>query len=187
MQQSANDRTMNPEKLERIQRIQNEYKQGRDAFERGQYRQAIKHLEMATGLSEKTSRSGGEVQMWLVTAYEASGQGPLAIALCQKLTRHPHIETRKQAKRLLAILQAPQLRMHPEWRVEIPDLSQIEESDSQFRQVSVAPKSKRPAQKRSLSRPEPVDLSQVNTKDNQFIWVALGASVLILAGLSWLS
>jgi hypothetical protein len=114
-------------------------------------------------------------------------RGPVAIALCQKLTRHPHMETRKQAKRLLAILEAPQLRMHPEWRVEIPDMSQLEESDSQFRQVSVAPKSKRPVKKRSQPEPEPVDLSQVNTKDNQFIWVALGASVLILAGLFWFS
>ncbi|MGA9380278.1 MAG: hypothetical protein WBV73_16055, partial [Phormidium sp.] len=38
---------------------------------------------------------------------------------------------------------------------------------------------------RSLSPPEPVDLSQVNTKDNRFIWVALIAIVLILSGLVW--
>lgn len=175
---------MNSEKLERIQ---NEYQTGRDAFERGQYRQAIKHLEIATGLVERTSRLGGEIQIWLVTAYEASGLGLAAIALCQTLTRHPHIETRKQAKRLLAILEAPQLRMHPEWRVEIPDLSKLEESDSQFRQVSAATKPKRPAKKRPQPEPEPVDLSQVNTEDNQFIWIALGASVLILGGLFWFS
>jgi hypothetical protein len=128
---------MNSEILERVQ---SEYKTGCDAFERGQYRQAIKHLENATGLVERTSRLGGEVQIWLVIAYEASGQSPMAIALCRTLTRHAHIETRKQAKRLLTILEAPQLRLHPEWRVEIPDMSQLEESDSQFRQGSAAPK-----------------------------------------------
>lgn len=175
---------MNSEKLERIQ---SEYKTGRYAFERGQYRSAIAHLETATGLVEKTSRFGGEVQIWLVTAYEASGKSPQAIALCQTLTRHPHIETRKQAKRLLAILEAPQLRLHPEWRVEIPDMSQLEQSDSQFRQVSTTAKPKPPEKKRPQQSPEPVDLSQVNTKDNQFIWVALGASGLILAGLFWFS
>ncbi len=175
---------MNAEKLERIQ---NEYRAGRYAFERGQYRQAIKHLETATGLGEKTTRFGGEVQIWLVTAYEASGEGTKAIALCQTLTRHPHIETRKQARRLLAILEAPQLRMHPEWRVEIPDLTRLDESDAQFRQVSMGTRPKPPAPKRPQGEPEPVDLSQVNTKDNQFIWVALGASVLILAGLIWFS
>jgi hypothetical protein len=175
---------MNSEKLELIQ---NEYKTGRYAFERGQYRQAIQHLETATGLVEKTTRFGGEVQIWLVTAYEASGEGTKAIALCQTLTGHPHIETRKQARRLLAILEAPQLRMHPEWRVEIPDMTKLDESDAKFRQVSEAPKPKRREPKRPQAEPEPVDLSQVNTKDNQFIWVALGASVLILGGLIWFS
>lgn len=175
---------MNSEQLERIQ---SEYKTGRYAFERGQYRQAIKHLETASGLVERRSRLGGEVQIWLVTAYEALGESPNAIALCQTLTRHPHIETRKQAKRLLAILEAPQLQMHPEWRVEIPDMSKLDESDSKFRQASVAPKPKRPAKKRPEPEPEPVDLSQVNTQDNQFIWLTLAGSVLILAGLIWFS
>lgn len=174
---------MNSETLEQIR---SEYQTGRYAFERGQYRQAIAHLETATGLVEKTSRFGGEVQMWLVTAYEASGQGPMAIALCQKLTRHPHIETRKQAKRLLAILEAPQLTIHPEWRVEIPDMSQIEDSASQFRQVSKR-SPKQPSKPRPQPEPEPVDLSEVNTKDNQFIWIALGASGLILGWLFWFS
>ena len=175
---------MNSEELERIQ---SEYKTGRDAFERGQYRQAIEHLETAKSLVDKTSRLGGEVQIWLVTAYEALGEGEKAIALCQTLIRHPHIETRKQAKRLLAILEAPQLRLHPEWQVEIPDMSKLEESHSQFRQATVASKPKPRAKKRPQPQPEPVDLSQVNTKDNQFIWLAIGGSVLILAGFIWFS
>lgn len=172
---------MNTEKLELVQ---SQYQAGRYGFERGQYRQAIKHLETAAGLVDKPTRFGGEVQIWLVTAYEAAGEGAKAIALCQTLTRHPHIETRKQARRLLAILEAPQLRMHPEWRVEIPDMSKLDESDAKLRQVSASPKPKRTA---TSPEPKPVDLSQVNTKDNQFIWIALGATVLILVGLIWFS
>ena len=156
---------------------------GRAAFERGQYRQAVKHLEAASSSIDRNSRIGGEVQIWLVSAYEAAGSGQKAIALCQQLKRHAHIETRKQAKRLLSILEAPKLKMHPEWRVEIPDMAALVESGAKFRQVSAAAKPKNPAPKRPQPRPEPVDLSLVNTKDNQFIWVALGAIALLLGGL----
>ena len=35
--------------------------------------------------------------------------------------------------------------------------------------------------------PEPIDLSQVNTTDNQFIWIALVGVILTLGGLFWFS
>ena len=35
--------------------------------------------------------------------------------------------------------------------------------------------------------PEPIDLSQVNTADNQFIWIALVGVILTLGGLFWFS
>ena len=171
---------MNSEQLESLK---SEYKAGRAAFERGQYRQAVKHLEAASSSIDRNPRLGGEVQIWLVTAYEAAGFDQKAIALCQQLKRHAHIETRKQAKRLLSILEAPKLKMHPEWRVEIPDMAALDESGAKFRQASAAAKPKNPAPKRPQPRPEPVDISLVNTKDNQFVWVALGAIALILGGL----
>jgi len=36
-------------------------------------------------------------------------------------------------------------------------------------------------------KPEPLDISQVNTRDNRFIWAALIAIALTLAGLIWWS
>lgn len=164
-----------------------EYQAGRAAFESGSYRQSVQHLAKASALLDRNSRLGGEVQIWLVTAYEAAGQRAEAIALCKVLTNHPHLETRKQSRRLLYILEAPKLKTRPEWLVEIPDMTAIEQSESSFRQVSAAAEPKRPKSKRPQPEPEPIDLSKVNTKDNRFVWLALIATILILGSLLWLS
>ena len=160
-----------------------EYQAGKAAFERGDYRTSVKHLEAASALMSRTSRLGGEAQIWLVTAYEASGQKSEAIALCQQVSRHPDPETSKQGKRLLYILQAPQLKRPAEWMTEIPDLGAIADSDPKDRRGSNSPATKT---NRNPREPlEPVDLSQVNTKDNKFIWVALIVLSLTLGGLIW--
>ncbi|HIK28260.1 MAG: hypothetical protein N3E45_01450 [Oscillatoriaceae bacterium SKW80] len=164
-----------------------EYKAGRAAFESGSYRQSVQHLVKASALLDRNSRFGGEVQIWLVTAYEAAGQRSEAIALCKILTNHPHLETRKQSRRLLYILEAPKLKTRPEWLLEIPDLSRLEQSESNFRQVSALAKTKPFKSKPPQSQPEPIDLSQVNTKDNRFVWLALIVTILTLGSLLWLS
>ncbi len=118
--------------------------------------------------------------MWLVTAYEAAGQTSEAIALCEQLTRHPDLETSKQGKSLLYILKAPQLKRPEEWMTKIPDLGTIAESDPKDRRGT------NPTRKRNPNElPEPIDPSQINTKDNQFIWVALIALSLLVGGLIW--
>ena len=173
---------MNTENLEICQ---NEYQAGKRAFERGEYRAAVQHLETANAHVGLNSRLGGEVQIWLVTAYQAVGQQEEAIALCKKLTRYPSLSTRQQARRLLVILEAPKLHTRPEWVIEIPDLDRLPESDRQDRRGSSTAVKSTPRK-----RPETieiVDLSQVNTKDNQFIWVALIGIFLTLGGLIWLS
>lgn len=162
-----------------------EYQAGKAAFEGGEYRQAVQHLEKASALSVRNSRKGGEVQIWLVTAYEAAGQKTEALALCQQLKRHPDIETRKQGKRLLYILEAPQLNRRPEWLTEIPDLTVLTDADEKFRHASTAGRGNR--SQRQPSPTEPIDLSQVNTQDNRFIWVALVATALALGSLVWSS
>ncbi len=167
-----------------------EYETGKHAFERGEYRKSVQYLERANALADPGSRFGGEVQIWLVTAYEATGQRSEAIALCQKISRHPDIKTRQQGKRLLYILEAPKLQTRPEWLTEIPDLSTLADSEAKDnRGVSKFGNAKPPklAQKSRPAIPEPVDLSQVNTQDNLFIWVALVAVGLIVGGLAWLS
>lgn len=163
-----------------------EYQSGRMAFERGQYRESVQSLEKASALISRNTRLGGEVQMWLVTAYEAAGQRSDALDLCRQLVRHPDLKTRKQARRLLYILEAPQLKTRPEWLTEIPDLTKIEGTGDRLGCQTPAV-AKRPSRPRPKPKPEPEDLSQINTQDNRFIWFALVAIAAILGGLFWLS
>ncbi|MEB3826948.1 hypothetical protein [Phormidium sp. CCY1219] len=171
---------------ESLDRFQAEYQTGKEAFDRGRYPQAVQHLQEATKRVNRNSRQGGEVLMWLLNAYQAAGDSSEAIALCRRLTRHPDFETRKQAKRLLYILEAPKLNTRPEWLIEIPDLSAMDETPSKVTQIAAsAPKKK--SKRKTPDAPPPVDLSQVNTKDNGFFWVAIVAIALILSGLVWFS
>ncbi|HEY9610652.1 MAG TPA: hypothetical protein V6C93_14905 [Allocoleopsis sp.] len=162
-----------------------EYQTGKIAFERGEYRASIKHLEAACALMSRSSRLGGEAQMWLVTAYEAAGQRSDAIALCQQLSRHPDPETRKEGKRLLYILQAPQLARPAEWMTQIPDLAAIAESDPKDRRMGQSSSTTSKRDRKDKVEPEAIDLTQVNTKDNQFVWVALIALLVTVGGLIW--
>ncbi|WP_244329121.1 tetratricopeptide repeat protein [Tolypothrix sp. PCC 7910] len=168
---------------ESLELARSRYQAGRVAFENGQYREAVENLEKASALLSRNSRFGGEVQIWLVTAYEAAGRTEDAIALCEQLKRHPYSETSKQARHLLYILKAPKLKRPSEWMTEIPDLGKLPENESQIR-VSVKP---RPAASTKKPEPEFVDLSQVNTKDNRFIWLALIVIGAILGYLVWLN
>lgn len=165
--------------------VRTEYQAGKAAFERGQYRQAVQHLEKASALVSRNSRLGGEVQIWLVTAYEAAGQRTEALALCEQLKRHPDSETSKQGRRLLYIMQAPQLKRPTEWLTQIPDLGSLPDNETRTRLGSGSVTNNRPRQQ--PPQPEPVDLSQVNTRDNSFIFIALIALGLTLGGLIWLS
>ena len=120
--------------------------------------------------------------MWLVTAYQASGQDEEAIALCEALGKHPDLKTRQQSRNVLYILKAPKLETRPEWLTQIPDLTALENStDSSKGRAGGAPRT--PTRPRPQREPEPIDLSKVNTQDNGFVWVALGAIVVILAAL----
>ncbi|MGF1479307.1 MAG: tetratricopeptide repeat protein [Cyanophyceae cyanobacterium] len=159
------------------------YRAGKQALERGQYRQSVEQLQAASKLVAPASRLGGEVNIWLVSAYQALGQPQAAIALCQKLSAHPSPEVRKQSQRLLYIIQAPQLNRPKEWMSEIPDLSALEESQPQDRRGSNTVRRKTTATLEETS----LDLSQRETNDNQFIWVALLILLLGLGGFVWLS
>lgn len=170
---------------ENKEKFQIEYQAGKAAFERGDYRASVTRLEAACALMARNSRLGGEAQMWLAIAYEAAGQKSDAIAICQQLSRHPDPETRKEGKRLLYILQAPQLKRPAEWMTQIPDLGAIAESDPKDRRGSQSTNSTVNRKRETEVKLEPVDLTQVNTKDNQFIWVALIALILTVGGLIW--
>jgi tetratricopeptide (TPR) repeat protein len=164
------------------------YANGQDAFERGNYREAVDYFEKAVGLAKAATPLGGEIQTWLVNAYSAVGRTADAIALCETLVRHPDIEVRKQAKNVLYILKAPQLKRPGNWMTQIPDLGEIAEGNPQIisgAASTVSPKA--PPRKRAEPEPEPIDPSQVNHQDNGFLWVALVAIALVLGGLLYLS
>ena len=170
---------------EKTEQFQLEYKLGKQTFERGKYRLSVQHLETAANLVTYSSRLGGEVHIWLVTAYQAASIDQEAIALCQKLSVHPHLEIRKQAKDLLYIIQAPQLNRPREWMIEIPDLTTMSDSEPKNRYVTTTNKSQ--INNNQIPKTEPIDLSQVDTQDNQFVWFALLAIILTLGSLIWFS
>ena len=156
------------------------YQAGKQALEKGQYRLSIENLEAAKELVTLASRRGGEVQIWLVTAYQAANKMAEAVALCQELATHPDLETRQQAQRLLYIIQAPRLTRPKEWMSEIPDLADGDRGKSRY----VAAK-KKTENKSSDKISEDIDLSQVNTEDNQFVWFALLLVLLVIGCLAW--
>lgn len=175
---------MNTEGLELAK---TQYQAGKRAFESGSYRQSVEYLEKAVSLANPTSQLGGEMQAWLVTAYQAAGQLSEAIALCERLSKHPDPKTRKQGTRLLYILKAPQLKTRPEWLTQIPDLTNLSEAgETPLASRYAAPPARSSRPKPAEPEPE-LDMSQVNTKDNRFIWVAMVAVGMAVGGLIWLS
>jgi hypothetical protein len=164
-----------------------DYQAGQIAFERGEYRQAVSYFLAAVAQVQPNTRIGGEVQVWLVTAFEAAGQIAEATALCQKLLNHPNLETRQASKRMLYIMQAPELVRRDEWLTKIPDLSHLEDREGKAGGVNNSPSLPPPPPPQSLEeRYAPIDLSQVNTQDNNFIPIALIFTVVTLIGL-WLA
>jgi Tetratricopeptide repeat len=159
------------------------YEKGRLALESGNYRQAIYLLEAALAEVEPRSTLGGEVQIWLVTAYQAGGMMTEAIALCSQLARHPQLTVRQEGKRVLYILQAPDLQRKPEWVSEIPDLQDLEENVKGDRVA--ARKRSRPLPVRKLPPPPPIDPKDINTKDNGFLAILLVAGIAGILGLVW--
>ncbi|MEL7035449.1 MAG: hypothetical protein AAFO04_07490 [Cyanobacteria bacterium J06592_8] len=167
---------------ETLEQIQTEYRNGRAAFERGRYRQSVEHFETARNLVEKNTRLGGEVQIWLASAYQALGQNSSAIALCRQLKNHPHWDTRKQSRRLLEILEAPELKSNLEGVIKIPDMSGIEENERPIK-VSQTASSKVRRPSTPLSSPEPLDPASVNHQENGFLFITLIAIAVLLGGL----
>ncbi|MGB3759774.1 MAG: tetratricopeptide repeat protein [Rivularia sp. (in: cyanobacteria)] len=159
------------------------YRNGKAAFENGKYRQAVEELNRACALLERNSRLGGEVQIWLATAYEAAGRNQEAIELCELLKRHPYPETSKDAKRLQYIFKAPKLERPKEWMTEIPDLGTLSDKSK----IRSAASPKKSSTVKEVEEMEFIDLTQVNTQDNRFIWLALFVIAVTLGSLFWLS
>lgn len=169
-------------------RAKTHFAQGQAAFERGSYREAVECFEEAVTLAKAATPLGGEIQTWLVNAYSAVGKHQEAVALCQALARHPDLDTRKQGKNLLYILQAPQLQRPTNWMTEIPDLDVIAEGGGKNLGSSGygTTTTSKPRSRPKAEEP-PIDPSLINTQDNGFLWAALVGVALVLGGLLWLS
>ncbi|MDJ1185200.1 hypothetical protein [Roseofilum casamattae] len=171
--------------MEPLELVQQAYQTGRIAFERGKYREAIAALEQARAQMEQTSQPPvpvslkGQVQIWLVTAYEAAGKREEALSLCETLEKHPDYDTRKQARRLLEILRAPQLMRSSDWNTKIPDFATMDESDRTYRQGSGV------TQTKVSKTTEKTSVPPAGDQDNSFVWVALIAVGLAIAGFIW--
>ncbi len=159
------------------QEFEQKYFNGKFAFERGQYRLSIEELEQACQLMPFHTRLGGDARMWLVNAYQAANQSVEAVSLCQELCRHPRTETKKQAQNLLYIIKAPRLQRPKEWMIQIPNLDASKPTNTQPKPI---PKPRKIEPKRQI---ELVDLNQVNTNDNQFIWIGLLLSIATIIAL----
>jgi hypothetical protein len=163
------------------------YTTGQTAFERGLYRDSIDWFTKALTLISGQSALGGDVQMWLVTAYDAAGQGEAAIALCRQLSTHANLETRQNSKRLLYILEAPKLQSKPEWLTQIPDLDPPNAAPRRYSAVG------QPGQSSKVKTNEPKSITEdpfepIDPKESRgFLRIALGLSGMILLGLWWLS
>lgn len=169
---------------ERIAQAEALYTAGQLAFERGNYRTAVNAFEEGSRLAGGATLLGGSIQIWLMNAYSAAGRQPEAIALGEKLAQHPERDVRKQSKRVLEILKAPQLNRRADWLTPIPDLSHLEESgDRDFTLSKYNPPKK--GKTAVAPPPQPEDLSRMNTRDNGFLIVAIALILLTLGGLFW--
>lgn len=164
--------------------------EGQRAFEYGQYQSAIQCFEQGKAIVSVGTALHGELQIWLVTAYEAAGDRTRALDLCRAIGSHPDLETRKQSKQLLYILEAPKLRMNPEWLTEIPDLTEIEpnDGDRDWGKPVVNLTPPRPPKLKPPTGyviPEPTDPTQVNMGDDRSILWAATAAIGVLLGVLW--
>ncbi|XFA72794.1 hypothetical protein RYO59_001024 [Thermosynechococcaceae cyanobacterium Okahandja] len=153
--------------------------QGQRAFEQGNYAQAVNLLGQAATLAEGNVVRAGEIQLWLVMAHSAVGDQTAALTLCRQLQRHPDRQTRQESRRLLAILEAPQLKRHPEWYSQIPDLSHV--GDRPYTSPYAHPRQGKTATSPTPAAPPP----PATPLPNAFIWIALLSLGLLTALAAW--
>lgn len=154
------------------------YQLGKQALENGQYNLSVKYLEQASQKVALKTLLGGEVRIWLVSAYQAAQKTNEALTLCRELTTHPHPDIRHNSKRLLYVMEAPRLKRPQKWMSEIPDLTSLPESTPEFQR-------NRGSNKLAPKPPQVEDLDNLNTEDNQFIALGLILLVISLSALIW--
>lgn len=81
------------------------FSEGVTACQEGRYPKAIKYLEdYCHKCLDRNSQTYIQAQMWLIRAYQMGGQLERAIALCQALVNHSHLQVQTWANKTLPIL-----------------------------------------------------------------------------------
>jgi hypothetical protein len=97
--------------------------EARQLLERGEYGQVLRLLEpLEEEWSPQTAR-GAELRLLMATALMGQGHTDRAAACCRSLSRCSDATLRAQAKALLVVLEAPELRRPREWSLTLPDLA----------------------------------------------------------------
>jgi tetratricopeptide (TPR) repeat protein len=149
------------------------------SFERGDYQGAIAQFQQALSQVNAKTQVGGEIQIWLANAYDATGNDTEAIALCRKLKAHSDRDVRKSANYVLGILSAPKLEQLKDAVSIIPSLQTLDLSNSPAKSAasSQAVVNLRRDQEFPLSDP---NNSRSRQQNSWFIWTTCA---IILAGL----
>ena len=100
---------------------------GKEAYERGEYADAVKAFERSVEENGRDGTVGGDSLMWLALAYQAVGREADCVDTYKWIeANHPLPRMRKQAENLRYIMEAPKLELSPDERVQIPLLSDTE-------------------------------------------------------------
>ncbi|TYQ25669.1 hypothetical protein PseudUWO311_14500 [Pseudanabaena sp. UWO311] len=150
------------------------YQEGVSNFENGNYQQSIALLERARALAVLETTLGGEILVWLANAYDAVGKTEEAVAICRSLKKHPVNSVRKSARYMLGILTAPQLSKLEGVVSEVPILQSPDTYQSKPVARSKSSEEQKPFREVSLEKPN-------TNSSNNFLWVAIASSLLLLA------
>jgi tetratricopeptide (TPR) repeat protein len=150
------------------------------SFERGEYQSAIAQFQQALSQVNAKTQIGGERQIWLANAYDATGNETEAIEICRRLKTHGDRDVRKSANYVLGILSAPKLDQLKDAVSIIPNLQNLDLSDS--------PKAASSKSVGNLPRDQEFPLTDTNystshAQNNWFIWTT--SAIILVALIVW--
>jgi len=97
--------------------------EARRALDRGEYGQVLRLLEPLQTERPPLTPDGAELRLLMATALMGQGRTDQAAECCRSLTRCRDEAVRAQAKALLMVLEAPELKRPRDWSMTLPDLS----------------------------------------------------------------
>ncbi|MDM7953303.1 MAG: DUF3153 domain-containing protein [Cyanobium sp. CZS 25K] len=148
--------------------------EARRALDRGEYGQVLRLLEPLQADRSPLTAAGAELRLLMATALMGQGRTDQAAACCRALVRCQDPTLRAQAKALLMVLEAPELRRPSNWSLTLPDLAGTTPLEGVGGGVS----------RRSRRRPEPPPPPPVGpTRAPVGFAVVVAVVLLLLAGL----